>query len=50
MSLPVHSVLPEDAGQALLIGRVWDPETGGPRVVAVSGGTVFDLHRLAGTV
>ncbi|MHC6593055.1 fumarylacetoacetate hydrolase family protein [Arthrobacter sp. C152] len=52
MTLPeaVRSVLPQDAGQALLIGRVWDPETGGPRVVAVSGDTVFDLHRLAGTV
>lgn len=43
-------VLPEDADQALLIGRVWDVETAGPRVVAVSEGTVFDLHRLAGTV
>lgn len=44
------SVLPEDAGQALLVGRVWDVETGGPRVVAVSGTEVFDLHRVAGTV
>lgn len=43
-------VLPEDAGQALLVGRVWDVETGGPRVVAVSGTEVFDLHRVAGTV
>lgn len=46
----VHAILPEDADQALLIGRVWDVESGGPRVVAVSGGSVFDLHRLAGTV
>ncbi|MGX5717736.1 fumarylacetoacetate hydrolase family protein [Arthrobacter sp. MAHUQ-56] len=46
----IGSVLPEDADQALLIGRVWDPETGGPRVVAVSGDSVFDLYRLAGTV
>lgn len=46
----VRSVLPEDADQALLVGRVWDVETAGPRVVAVRGGTVFDLHRLAGTV
>ena len=46
----VPSILPEDADHALLIGRVWDGETGGPRVVAVSGGTVFDLHRLATTV
>ncbi|MCE3291255.1 MAG: fumarylacetoacetate hydrolase [Arthrobacter sp.] len=43
-------VLPEDHERALLIGRVWDVETGGPRVVAVHGATVFDLHRLAGTV
>jgi fumarylacetoacetate (FAA) hydrolase family protein len=43
-------VLPEDHEQALLIGRVWDVETGGPRVVAVHGATVFDLQRLAGTV
>ncbi|MDQ0663104.1 fumarylacetoacetate (FAA) hydrolase family protein [Arthrobacter ulcerisalmonis] len=46
----VQAVLPEDADQALLIGRVWDVESCGPRVVAVSGGRVFDLHRLAGTV
>jgi fumarylacetoacetate (FAA) hydrolase family protein len=44
------SVLPKDAWQALLVGRVWDVETGGPRVVAVSGTEVFDLHRVAGTV
>lgn len=50
LSEAIGSVLPEDADKALLIGRVWDPETGGPRVVAVSGDSVFDLHRLAGTV
>jgi fumarylacetoacetate (FAA) hydrolase family protein len=44
------SVLPEDAEQALLIGRVWDVETGGPRVVAVSGAAVFDLQDVACTV
>jgi fumarylacetoacetate (FAA) hydrolase family protein len=49
-SHPEASVLPEDEARALLIGRVWDAETGGPRVVAVKGGSVFDLHRLAGTV
>ena len=43
-------VLPEDAERALLIGRLWDVETGGPRVVAVSGHVVFDLHRVARTV
>lgn len=44
------SVLPEDAERALLIGRIWDVATGGPRVVAVSAEAVFDLHRVAGTV
>ncbi len=46
----VASVLPEDAAQALLVGRLWDPVTAGPRVVAVQEGNVFDLTGLAGTV
>lgn len=46
----VAAVLPEDAEDALLIGRLWDSETAGPRVVAVRGGDVFDLQHLAGTV
>jgi fumarylacetoacetate (FAA) hydrolase family protein len=44
------SVLPEDAENALLIGRLWDAETSGPRVVAVRGDDVFDLQHVAGTV
>ncbi|MGY4541882.1 fumarylacetoacetate (FAA) hydrolase family protein [Arthrobacter sp. UYNi723] len=44
------SVLPDDAARALLIGRVWDVETGGPRVVAVQEQDVFDLQHLAETV
>lgn len=44
------SILPEDAAEALLIGRLWDPGTGGPRVVAVSGNEVVDISRLACTV
>jgi fumarylacetoacetate (FAA) hydrolase family protein len=44
------TILPEDAGQALLIGRLWDVETSGPRVVAVRGEDIFDLQHLAGTV
>ncbi|MBT2535864.1 fumarylacetoacetate hydrolase family protein [Arthrobacter sp. ISL-69] len=43
-------VLPEDAQNALLIGRLWDVETSGPRVVAVRGADVFDLQHVAGTV
>ena len=44
------SVLPDDAENALLIGRIWDFETAGPRVVAVHGDDMFDIQRLAGTV
>lgn len=46
----LEDILPEDAEDALLIGRLWDPETSGPRVVAVQGEDVFDLRHLAGTV
>jgi fumarylacetoacetate (FAA) hydrolase family protein len=44
------SVLPEDGAGALLIGRIWDVETSGPRVVAVREDGVYDLQHLAGTV
>ena len=38
-----ESVLPTDTNNALLIGRVFAPEWGGPRVVQVRGDDVFDL-------
>nr|WP_235505876.1 fumarylacetoacetate hydrolase family protein [Arthrobacter sp. Leaf337] len=50
MPVSVAAVLPKDAEDALLIGRLWDVETSGPRVVAVQGGDVFDLQHLAATV
>ncbi|MDJ0455737.1 fumarylacetoacetate hydrolase family protein [Arthrobacter sp. NQ7] len=50
LSKEAQSVLPEDADQALLIGRIWDVDSAGPRVVAVSGPDVYDLSRLAATV
>lgn len=43
-------VLPEDHGRALLVGRVWDPETGGPRPVLVTGDHLVDLFPVARTV
>lgn len=43
-------VLPQDHGQALLVGRVWDPLTGGPRPVLFSNGQLIDLFPLARTV
>ncbi|WP_156133863.1 fumarylacetoacetate hydrolase family protein [Pseudarthrobacter phenanthrenivorans] len=34
----------------MLIGRIWDVDSAGPRVVAVSGPDIYDLSRLAATV
>lgn len=49
------AVLPADYASGHWVGRVWDPESGGPRVVAVTsnGGTgagVVDLTHLVSTV
>lgn len=44
------SVLPEDAGRATLVARVWEPEVGGPCVAAVRGDTVVDLSDVVPTV
>ncbi len=35
--------LPEDAAQAALAGRIWRPDAAGPSVVAVRGGSLFDI-------
>jgi len=40
--MTARQILPLDADAALLVGRVWDPESGGPRVVSVRGEAVFD--------
>ncbi|WP_054247512.1 fumarylacetoacetate hydrolase family protein [Rhodococcus opacus] len=48
--MAMEDVLPVDADRAVLIGRVWDVETEGPRVVAVREGDVFDIQSAAGTV
>ena len=42
------TLLPQDAHQALLIGRLWVPDLG-PVVCAVTPGDVFDLSQLAPT-
>jgi fumarylacetoacetate (FAA) hydrolase family protein len=43
MSVAMSQILPVDAEDAILIGRVWDPASQGPRVVYVRGEEVFDL-------
>lgn len=45
-----QQILPAEHQDALLIGRLWDPQTGGPRVVSVRGEEVFDLTPAVGTV
>lgn len=36
-------IRPMEPGRAHLAGRVWDPETGGPRIVVIRGDDVFDV-------
>ena len=43
-------VLPEDAGAAALVGRIWLPELGGPSVVAVRDGALVDITAACPTV
>ncbi|WP_082352538.1 fumarylacetoacetate hydrolase family protein [Rhizobium sp. AAP43] len=43
-------ILPEDAADAILVGRVWSNAAGGPCPVLVSAGRVFDLSSLSPTV
>ena len=50
MTTDILPLLPGDSEQALLLGRIWDPRSGGPRVVAVHGDAVHDLTHVAGTV
>ncbi|GAA1123915.1 fumarylacetoacetate hydrolase family protein [Arthrobacter flavus] len=46
----MSALLPDDAAAALLVGRLWDPVTGGPRPIMVDGDTVVDLFEVATTV
>ena len=50
MQLAAHDVLPTDAAQAILVGRVWSEAAGGPCPVLVRGGRLLDLTSLAATV
>ncbi|MCZ2404935.1 fumarylacetoacetate hydrolase family protein [Paenarthrobacter sp. Z7-10] len=43
-------VLPEDSEDALMIGRIWDTESNGPRVAAFSGKHAYDLQPVWATV
>ena len=47
-NLDFSDTLPTDAADALLVGRLWQPDIG-PTVVACHGGFLFDLSRVAPT-
>ncbi|MEC3852789.1 fumarylacetoacetate hydrolase [Paenarthrobacter ureafaciens] len=44
------NILPSDGTDSVLIGRIWDPNSQGPRVVAVQGQELLDLTPEFGTV
>ncbi len=48
--LDACSSLPQDADRAVLVGRAWRPEAGGPSVVAVRDREVIDVTRAFPTV
>ncbi|GEO87444.1 MULTISPECIES: fumarylacetoacetate hydrolase family protein [Alphaproteobacteria] len=49
-SLSAGQILPDDAAEALLVGRVWSNAAGGPCPVLVRNGRLFDLTPLSATV
>ncbi len=42
--------LPADFGRAALVGRVWDPQAGGPAIVLVRDGEVLDISAATPTM
>lgn len=50
MPLTLEGVLPEDSSSGLFIGRLWDPETQGPRPVLLHEGALLDLFEYVPTV
>jgi len=43
INMTSRRIVPTDSQEAVVIGRVWDPASGGPRVVCVRSEDVFDL-------
>ncbi len=50
LTLSARDVLPEDAGQAILVGRVWSDAAAGPCPVLVRDGRLWDLTPICATV
>lgn len=49
-TLSAKDVLPEDAGRAVLLGRIWADATGGPCPVLVRDGRLLDLTSVSATM
>ncbi|BDA85705.1 fumarylacetoacetate hydrolase [Aureimonas sp. SA4125] len=45
-----NDILPHDASQAVLVGRLYDPEVQGPSVVVLKGDRLVDMSALAATM
>lgn len=45
-----QDILPDDASNAVLIGRIWDPRVSGPTPVLLDGETLRDISSVAPTV
>ena len=50
LSEAARDALPDDAASATLAGRIWRPDVGGPAVVTIRDGAVWDVSRLFPTV
>ena len=48
--LRAESILPDDAADALLVGRVWSKANAGPSPVMITGGHVLDLTGIRATM
>ncbi|WP_281433248.1 fumarylacetoacetate hydrolase family protein [Pseudorhizobium tarimense] len=48
--LSAQAILPQDGGDALLVGRVWSKAAGGPCPVLLSQGQLLDLSSLSPTL
>lgn len=49
MTITVEELLPKDVSTPILVGRVYDPEVGGPCVVSVRDGFAYDITDKAPT-
>ena len=49
-ALKAVGILPDDADRAILVGRVWSNDAGGPCPVTLRNGRVLDLSGIAATV